>query len=102
LSNSEFSPRVESYTATELTEKLAWKDQVIDMVSAPLEEILQEFNRSRSTKAVIVDDELKQLRMTVAIRAENFKDFIELLKLSEGVSVANAPDGSMELSLSSN
>lgn len=102
LSGSAFSPRVEVFTATELAEKLLWKDQMIDMVSAPLEEILQEFKRSGSRDVVIVDEELKSLRMTVAIKAGNLADFIDLLKLSEGISATDTPNGSLELSLSVN
>ncbi len=102
LSAQTFSPVVDTFTATELAEKLLWKDQIIDMVSAPLEEIFQEFARSGSREVVIVDEELKRLRMTVAIKTGNLDDFIDLLILSEGVEAMDAPDGSIAISLPAN
>lgn len=97
-----FAPRIEAVTVSELSERLVWKNQIIDMVSAPLEEILLEFRRAGGREVVVADEELKQLRMTVAIKADNLEDFIDLLVLSEGVKVSDTPDGFLELSFSSN
>ena len=102
LSEDTFSPRIEAVTSNELKEKLAWKDQIIDMVSAPLEEILHEFRRFNSREVIIIDDDLKRLRMTVAIKPDNLQDFIDLLELSEGVNAIETLTGSILLSRSSN
>jgi transmembrane sensor len=102
LSDAIFLPIIDVVSANELTEKLAWKDQIIDMVSAPLEEILFEFRRFNQRKVLIYDDELKRMRMTVAIKPDNLEDFIELLELSSGVKATDTPSGSILLSRSSN
>jgi transmembrane sensor len=102
LSDEDFSPEVAAISAVELKEKLAWKDQIIDMVSAPLGEIFLEFSRSNNREVVIVDDELRGIRMSVAIKRDNMEDFIELLELAEGVKAVDTPSGSILLTRSSN
>ena len=98
LSDGEFSPKIEAISAFGLKERLAWKDQIIDMVSAPLEEILHEFSHFNSRKVVIYDEELKRMRMTVAIKRDNFEGFIDLLELSAGVKATDTATGSILLS----
>lgn len=102
LSDEEFSPKIEVISADELEERLAWKDQIIDMVSAPLEEILREFSQFNEGNVIIYDEELKQMRMTVAIKRDNFKDFIDLLELSSDVKATDTPTGSIVLTRFSN
>lgn len=102
LSDEEFAPQVAAISAIELKEKLAWKDQIIDMVSAPLEEIFLEFRRSNNPEVVIVDEGIRDIRMSVAIKPDNMEDFIALLELAEGVKAVNTPSGSILLTRSSN
>lgn len=102
LSDEDFSPKVEVITASELKEKLAWKDQIIDMVSAPLEEILFEFRRFEDIEVIVIDEELRRIRMSVAIKPDNLNDFIDLLELAEGVTAIDTPSGSILLTRSSN
>jgi len=73
-------------TIVEVTEKeiaiqLEWKDEILDFVSAPLYEIVAEFNRFNDTKIIIVDDELKTRRLSIAMKPQNFEDFIKLLSI---------------------
>jgi len=98
LSDEVFLPQVEMVSANELKEKLAWKNQIIDMVSASLEEILFEFSRFNSREVIIVDEELRKMRMSVAIKPDNLKDFIDLLELSAGVKATDTQSGSILLS----
>ncbi len=102
LSDEAFSPKIEAVTAQELKQKLAWKDQIIDMVSAPLEEILLEFGRFNDREVLIAEDELKTIRMSVAIKPDNLQDFIDLLELTEGVKAVDSPSGSIILTRTSN
>ncbi len=66
----------------EMEIQLAWIDQIINFDSTPLYEIVAEFNRHNETKMVIVDDELKTVKLTIAIERENYLDFIDMLELS--------------------
>jgi transmembrane sensor len=102
LTDNVFAPKVEAISAHELKEKLAWKDQIIDMVSAPLEEILVEFSRFNKREVIIVDEKLRRMRLSVAIKPDNLEDFIDLLELSVGVKATSTPSGSILLSRSSN
>lgn len=102
LADEDFAPEIATFSASELEEKLAWKDQIIDMVSAPLEEIFLEFSRSNNREVVIMDDELRGIRMSVAIKRDNMEDFIELLEIAEGVKAVDTPSGSILLTRSSN
>jgi ferric-dicitrate binding protein FerR (iron transport regulator) len=72
------------------------------MVSAPLEEIFVEFRRSNNPEVVIVDEGIRDIRMSVAIKPDNMEDFIALLELAEGVKAVNTPSGSILLTRSSN
>lgn len=101
LSKSEFSPEINSFTENELRERLAWRDQIIDMVSAPLEEILLEFRYFNDRDVIILDDELKRMRMSVTIKPDNLEDFIDLLGLSAGVKATYTRSGSIMLTRSS-
>jgi transmembrane sensor len=67
-----------------------------------LEEILQEFSRFNKREVIIVDQDLKRMRMSVAIKPDNLEDFIDLLELSAGVKATDTPSGSILLSRSSN
>ena len=102
LSDEEFSPTIDAITPHELEERLAWKDQIIDMVSAPLEEILSEFSHFDEREVTVLDEELKRMRMTVAIKPDNLEDFIDLLELSAGVKAIEASTGSIVLTRSTN
>lgn len=97
LSDGDFFPKVETITPHELRERLAWKDQIIDMVSAPLEEILNEFSRFDNRKVIVSDETLKRMRMTVAIKPDNLEDFIDLLELSAGIRAEENEEGSILL-----
>lgn len=102
LSDEVFLPKVAAVSAHELKEKLAWKDQIIDMVSAPLEEILMEFRRFDNVDVIVVDEHLRKIRMSVAIKPDNLEDFIDLLELAEGVKAISTPSGSILLTRSTN
>jgi transmembrane sensor len=90
--------KISQFTAGELRTKLAWKDQIIDMVSAPLEEILEEFSRFNDREVIVLGQELRQTRMSVAIKPDNLDDFIDLLELSAGVKVSTTASGAIILS----
>lgn len=102
FSEEYFLPRIEVISDNDLREKLAWKDQIIDMVSAPLEEILFEFSQFNDRKVIVLDEELKKLRMTVAIKPDNLEDFLDLLELTVGVRVTDTSTGTILLSSSFN
>ena len=102
LSDENFAPEIGAISASELEEKLAWKDQIIDMVSAPLEEIFLEFSRWNDREVLIMDDQLRGIRMSVTVERDNMEDFIEALELAEGVKAVDTPSGSILLTRSSN
>ncbi len=102
LTDEEFSPEVETLVGEALEARLAWKDQIIEMVSVPLSEILLEFKDFSSQTVVISDEELKTMRMTVAIKPDSLYDFIDLLALTAGVEVNDTSPGPIYLTKASN
>ncbi len=74
------------FTKSELDDQFSWKNKIIEMVSAPIEEIVAEFMRFEGQKPIIVEDEaIKQLTMTILIRLDNLDDFLELLEITMGI-----------------
>ncbi len=85
VSADSFQTKIVDVSEQELKVQLEWKDQILDFVSAPLYEIIAEFNRLNDIKIIITDDELKTQRLTVTMKPNNYRDFIDLLILTLGV-----------------
>ncbi len=76
----------------EMDRQLTWKNDLIDFKSAPLYEILAEFNRRNSIKIMTDDDSLKRERLTVTIKPDNYESFIELISITLGLDVQYLDD----------
>jgi transmembrane sensor len=86
-------PEVESFSAEEYANKVVWKNQIIDMVSAPLYEIIEEFNKHNSVDIHIQDYRLREVRMSVSVRPDSQDEFLRLLELTLGVHVEVSEGG---------
>ncbi len=87
-------PRAEpqSVAAPEMERALAWHDRRIDVVSAPLGDIVAEFNRYNRHPLKIVDPMLAARRFGGSFRADEPETFVRLLQLRFGLEVERAGD----------
>lgn len=70
----------------DMARTLAWRTRRLDFVSAPLAEVVAEFNRYNRHKLVIADPALAARRFGGSIRADNGDAFVRLLESRYGVS----------------
>lgn len=85
LDGAQFAPKVFKLTTTEVATRLAWKDAVLDFNSRPLSEVVSAFNRHNHSQIVIGDEELLDMKVTVALKPDNHKGFVRLLEMTAGI-----------------
>ncbi|MBC2606110.1 FecR family protein [Pelagicoccus albus] len=81
------------FTDAEYSQKTTWKDEIIDLVSAPLSEIIRQFNLRNDQKIRISDNSLQDMRMSVTVSPENQQEFLNLLELTANVSIESDING---------
>ena len=82
MSDGEYNSKVVGVSSEELEVQLEWKDRVLQFVSAPLYEIVAEFNRMNDVKIILLNDEMKTKRLTITMERHNYQDFAKMLELS--------------------
>ena len=82
LTDNTYESKVVSVSQEEIEVQLEWKDRILQFVSAPLYEIVAEFNRLNDVKIILLNDELKTERLTIAMEPDNYRDFARMLELS--------------------
>lgn len=90
-----FNPQfeVEFFSPQEYAKKMFWKNQIIDMVSAPLYEIIDEFNKHNETQIYIQDENLREIRMSVSVKPGNQEEFLRLLEMTLNVRLSFTSSG---------
>ncbi len=71
--------------APEMERLLAWRDRRIEVVAAPLGEIVAEFNRYNRGKLVVAEPELAARRFGGSFRADEPETFVRLLETRFGL-----------------
>jgi len=79
------APRVLAATAEDMSRLLAWQPQLLEFDSAPLREVVAEFNRRNPTRIVLGDEELGALPIVASFRSDNLDGFVRLLELTAEV-----------------
>ncbi|MDP3070063.1 MAG: FecR domain-containing protein [Opitutaceae bacterium] len=78
-------PRIATLTAGEIERVLAWQHRMLDFTSAPLAEIVVEFNRRNRVQLAVPDPELAAVRISASFRSDNVEGFVRLVELGFGV-----------------
>ncbi len=79
------APLIQKFARQEYDKQTLWKDNLIDMVSAPLSEIISEFNKHNERKIIINDTDINSIRMSVSVKPDNQVEFLELLEATLGI-----------------
>ncbi|MDP3073027.1 MAG: FecR domain-containing protein [Opitutaceae bacterium] len=86
------APVVETVSATELEQALAWQGSKLVFDSTPLSQVVAQFNRRNARRLVIGHAELGALRISGRFRADNFDGFAELMESSFGIVITRRGD----------
>lgn len=78
-------------SANDMERLLSWQTRLLDFSSAPLAEVVAEFNRHNLSKLVIADDSLNTLPIVASFRADNVEGFLRLLEITADVKVDRHP-----------
>lgn len=91
---------VKAVSLAEMNHLLAWKPQMFEFDSTPLEQIVEEFNRRNQTHLVIGDSKLARMPVVASFRSANVEHFLELLQLSMDLEIHRQGDDTIVLYLS--
>lgn len=78
-------PRVDRVSADDIARTLAWQPRLLDFASAPLAEVVAEFNRRNTAQLVLADPALGALPIVASFRSDNVEGFVRLLEVTAGV-----------------
>jgi transmembrane sensor len=72
-------------TADEIDRTLAWRPRLLEFSSAPLAEVVAEFNRHNPVQLALADPALAALPVFASFRSDNVEGFVRLLEATAGV-----------------
>ncbi|MDP3069999.1 MAG: FecR domain-containing protein [Opitutaceae bacterium] len=81
--------------AAEIARALAWQDRRLEFDSAPLSEIVAEFNRFNQHQLVVADAALGAQRFGGSFRADDPDTFVRLIEARTGVVVEQQPNATV-------
>lgn len=78
-------PQVAAVSEEDIARELAWQPRLLDFSSAPLAEVVAEFNARNRTQLVIGDPSLASLPIVASVRSDNVDGFVRLLEANASV-----------------
>lgn len=90
-------PQIAVLTAGEIQRVLAWQHRLLEFTSAPLAEIVAEFNRRNAVQIVVLDPELAAVRISASFRSDNLEGFVRLLEAGFGAQTERRATGEIVL-----
>ena len=72
-------------TAAEIARALAWQPRLLEFSSAPLAQVVAEFNRYNTLQISLADPDLASLPVIASFRSDNAEGFVRLLEATAGV-----------------
>jgi len=78
--------------AEEIARALAWQPRLLQFSSAPLAEVVAEFNRHNTLQLALADPALAAFPVTTSFRSDNAEGFVRLLELTAGVQAERRGD----------
>jgi ferric-dicitrate binding protein FerR (iron transport regulator) len=76
---------VTTLSHAEIEARLAWQPRLLDFTSAPLSEIVAEFNRRNPVRLTLGDASLACLRLSATFRSDNVEGFVRLMASDFGM-----------------
>ena len=76
---------IRDVSKTEVDSILSWKPVTLRFDSTPLADVVDLFNQHNEIKLIILDPELKQLKIAAKFRSNKLDGFVRLLEVTSGV-----------------
>ncbi len=76
---------IRDVSKTEVESMLSWKPVTLRFDSTPLADVVDLFNQHNEIKLIILDPELKQLKIAAKFRSNKLDGFVRLLEVTSGV-----------------
>lgn len=96
LAKGSSAPVVERVSEDAVARALAWQPQLLEFSSAPLAQVVAEFNRHNTVRLVIEDPALAEIPIVASFRSDNVEGFVRLLEVTAGMR-AERRDGTVVL-----
>jgi transmembrane sensor len=78
-------PQVISLSESDIARELAWQPRLLDFNSAPLHEVIAEFNARNRVQLVLADESLAALPIIASVRSDNFEGFVRSGNAQQGI-----------------
>jgi transmembrane sensor len=85
-------PRVTPVSAEDLARTLAWQPRLLEFSSAPLAQVVAEFNRRNPLQLVLADPALASVPIVASFRSDNVDGFVRLLEVTAGIRATRQGD----------
>lgn len=89
---------VQTLTTRQLAMQLSWREGLLMFAGEPLEKVVAEINRYTDLAVVIVDPQIKAVRIGGQFKIGESDALLEVLQASFGIAVKRVGDGRVELS----
>jgi transmembrane sensor len=77
--------QVSAVSAEEIARLLRWQPKLLEFSSAPLSDVVADFNRYNRVQLVIAEPALASVPIVASFRSDNIDGFVRLLELTMGV-----------------
>lgn len=86
---TEAAPQVTVLSAAEIGRQLAWRVPLLEFSGAPLSEVVRLFAAHGSARFVVGDPELREVRVSGILRADNTEALLQLLAADHAIEAEN-------------
>ncbi len=90
-------PQIAVLTPGEIERVLAWQHRLLEFSSAPLADVVAEFNRRNAVQIVVLDPALAAVRISASFRSDNIDGFVRLLEAGFGAQAERRATGEIVL-----
>jgi len=91
--------QVETVETNVIVKNLIWQQGMLAFEAEPLENVIAEFSRYNQQEIIIVDDELKALKVDGYFRSGDISGMLDSLQFNFGVKITRLDNDSISLSL---
>ena len=92
--------KIDTVEPKEMVKNLIWQQGMLAFEAEPLENVIAEFSRYNQQEIIIVDDELKAVKVDGYFKSDDITGMLESLQYNFGVEITRLDNESISLSLS--
>jgi transmembrane sensor len=89
--------KVESVSASEVSQRLSWRIPRLEFTQTPLGEAIRMINEHSEARLSLADASLENVRISGVLRADHIETLLHLLEAEDGIKAAPRADGGIVL-----